>query len=292
MAIPTIDATVGGINSNSFGLRSEADLFHASQLHPDAIWPLNISATSSIGSGTNGLITITIDAEGTEGNSYTIEVKLASAIDTALSANLTGTTIVVTLGTDHVGVADPTKNTATLVTAILNTLTGISASVSGTGATVIPVTAVQTFSGGSYIEELKNPALIMAQLWMTSLIQWTGYRTSPLQNLPWPRIGMESRSEWVYIEHNVVPNEVKYAQFELARLMINADRTIEQPQVIEGLARLDVGSLRLLFRDPSGRGAPALTPLVIPDSVADLLVPSWIYCIEDRPASSFELERA
>jgi hypothetical protein len=286
VSIPTIIATPGSASANSFGTRAESDSYHATQLHPDAPWPPNVSATAVIGSGANGVITITVDSEGTEGNDYTVEVKLAATISAAMSAVLVGTTITVTLGTDGAGVADPTKNTALLITAAINLLTGLSATVSGTGVTVIPVTAETEFTGGSYIEELKNPALIMATQQMTALIEWEGCTSTATQALPFPRMGLMQRNRWASIPQDVVPNEVKYCQFELARLLLNADRTTESDVSAQGITSLKAGPIALTFKEDGP------TPPVIPSVATDLLVPQWIIDIRGVPTGTRELERA
>jgi len=109
------------------------------------------SATATIGSGTNGTVTITIDAVGTGGNSYTVEVVEGSGTDVDLDVSLTGTDIVVTLGTDGAGALDATKNTATLVAAAIDVLAGITATASGDGSTALSVAEAQkSFSGGQY----------------------------------------------------------------------------------------------------------------------------------------------
>lgn len=286
MPTPVIDSTVGGSLANSFGSRSESDTYHDTQLHTDAAWPSNVSATVTIGSGTNGVVTITVDSPGTEGNSYTVSVVLAATINAAMSAVLVGTAITVTLGTDGAGVADAAKNTAILIAAAISALTGLTASASGTGATVVPVTVSTAFTGGSYVEETKNPALIMAAQWMTALIEWTGYTTTSTQALPWPRVGMMQRNEWASIDDGVIPNEVKYAQFELARLLIHADRTAESDISAQDITSIKAGPIALTFREYAP-GAP-----VMPGVVTDLLVPSWVLSIRSNRIGERELLRA
>jgi len=109
------------------------------------------SATGTIGSGVDGTVTITVNAVGTEGNNYTIEVVEGSGTDIAMDAVLTGTNIVVTLGTDGVGALDATKNTATIVAGAIDSLSGVSATASGTGATALSSAEVQkNLVGGQY----------------------------------------------------------------------------------------------------------------------------------------------
>jgi hypothetical protein len=69
-------------------------------------------------------------------------------LDVALSAAISNGAITVTLGTDGAGAADDTKNTATLVAAVVDALAGVSATASGNGSGVIPVTGAQAFTSG------------------------------------------------------------------------------------------------------------------------------------------------
>lgn len=106
------------------------------------------AATGTIGSGANGVVTVTVASAGGLGNQYSIRAVLAGAPDTALSAALSAFVLTVTLGTDGGGLADATKNTATLVAAEIDALAEFTAAASGTGATAVPVTAARSFSGG------------------------------------------------------------------------------------------------------------------------------------------------
>lgn len=122
----------------------------------------------------------------------------------------------------------------------------------------------------------KISALIMAQQQMTAGIQWTGSPSTTTQNLPWPRSGMYTRNE-VSIPDTVIPEEVKWTQFELARLLLTTDRTAEFDIGVNGITHLRAGPVTLKFKE-NNRGAP-----IIPDHIWNLLVPSWCVYV-----SSFE----
>lgn len=121
--------------------------------------PVNaVKASQTIGSGDNGTVTVEYDFVGTDGNDYTIEVVEGSEADVDLSAVLTDTAIVVTLGTDSESALDATKNTATLVAAAIDALTDISAEASGTGATALAAAeAEQDFAGGKLATKSATP---------------------------------------------------------------------------------------------------------------------------------------
>ena len=286
MPAPTIIATPGAVDANSFGTLAEAEIYHNTQYHLEAPWPSDVSATAAIGSGTNGIVTITVDAVGVGGNLYTVTVVLAVGNNQPLSAALVGTDLTVTLGTGVAGLTDPAKNTAVLVAAAIEALAGLSAKASGTGATVIPVTATILFTGGLSYDTIKSQALIMATQWITALVGWTGYETTTTQRLPWPRETMLLRNEQDYVLDTVVPEEVKAAQFELARLLISADRTSESGVYAQGISFMRAGPISLMFRDKS------TPPPVLPDIVTDLLVPSWVDSVKGQPSGMRELLRA
>lgn len=105
-----------------------------------------------IGSGENGVVTITADEPGPVGDEYSIWVKLPEDPDpegTDLEVELVGKVIVVTLAVDELGAPDDTKNTAALIAAAIDELEGFGAAASGTGET--PFTeAIESvaFTGG------------------------------------------------------------------------------------------------------------------------------------------------
>lgn len=107
------------------------------------------SATANIGSGAHGTVVITVDAEGEAGNDFTVEVVIAGTENAALSADLAGSDLTVTLGTDAQGDPDPAKNTASLVAAAIDLETGISAEATGDGdASLTYAEPQKNFTGG------------------------------------------------------------------------------------------------------------------------------------------------
>lgn len=109
------------------------------------------AALLSLGSGTDGVVAITFGDTGAVGNAYSASVVLAAEADTALSVALVDTVLVVTLGTDALGAADDTKNTATLVAAAIEAYEGdvsFTAIASGDGSGIIVEAVPASFSGG------------------------------------------------------------------------------------------------------------------------------------------------
>lgn len=120
-----------------------------------------VKSSATIGSGTDGTVTVEYDFVGTDGNDYTITVAEGSGNDVELSAVLSGTDITVTLGTDGTGALDATKNTATLVAAAVGAIENITATASGTGATALAAAeAEQAFTGGQFSTECGTPSFI------------------------------------------------------------------------------------------------------------------------------------
>jgi hypothetical protein len=111
-----------------------------------------VNASKSIGSGDNGVVTVTANQAWEAGNDLTLQVAINAGANASLSATFVGNDILVTLGTgSSAGVVDPTKNTAILVAGAINAISGriFTAIKSGTGATAIPgIVAKANFTGG------------------------------------------------------------------------------------------------------------------------------------------------
>jgi len=125
--------------------------------HIEAAWIYvelrgNTAAHISIGSGTNGVVTIVSNTPGVAGNDLTLEVVVDAGANAPLTATLVGNDILITLGTGvSAGVVDDAKNTALLVAAAVNAIVAktFTASYSGTGEDSIPAAVTQAnFTGG------------------------------------------------------------------------------------------------------------------------------------------------
>lgn len=97
---------------------------------------------------------------------------------------------------------------------------------------------------------------------------WTGAPATTTQRLPWPRSGMYDINGNA-IATNVIPQELKDAQAELAGQLILSDSTLNNDVIVQGLTSVRAGSVALTFKDN-------FSAQVIPDAVLYLLVPSWI----------------
>lgn len=101
---------------------------------------------------------------------------------------------------------------------------------------------------------------------------WTGLRApSNLSRLSWNRIGMYDRNG-VEIPEDVYPEELQDAASELAGALGTNDTTLDNDVVVQGLTDIKAGPVALSFAQ--GAGGAALQK-ALPESVLDLLVPSW-----------------
>lgn len=84
--------------------------------------------------------------------------------------------------------------------------------------------------------------------WATRLVDtkatWYGHKTSSTSGLRWPRCGVTSK-DMVVIPDNVIPENLKEAIAEMARYLVEVDRTVEQSK--DGLESLKVDVIDMKF---------------------------------------------
>lgn len=124
-------------------------------------------ASTTIGSGGDGVVTVEVDTAGNAGNSKTIEVVVAGEPDAALACTYAGDDLLITLGTGAAGLVDDAKNTATLIAGIVNSQAGstFTATASGTGDTAISEAVTKkSFDGGADTapDNAQNTATLIA----------------------------------------------------------------------------------------------------------------------------------
>lgn len=116
----------------------------------------------------------------------------------------------------------------------------------------------------------KSVALVMATRLLDALYEWAGFASDPdTQYLAWPRDGVLDFHQLSTLDADTIPQRLKEATAELARLLIASDTTADLAQSVQGLTELGVGSITLKFKEA---GLASSKP--IPDSV-DALIPSW-----------------
>lgn len=123
----------------------------------------------------------------------------------------------------------------------------------------------------------KNAALLQAARLLDSVMCWTGSPTDEdVQALAWPRTGMYNRNGGA-IASNVIPQQLKDAQSELARQLQITDLMATNDVSALGITEVKAGPVGVKFNTQSIiNGAVASTQLLLPYAVVNLLVPSWI----------------
>jgi hypothetical protein len=135
----------------------------------------------------------------------------------------------------------------------------------------------------------KDAANVMATMWMEALIHWSHFPTTSTQALSWPQYGQWDRSGSVMIADNVIPRELKNCHAEIALYLAQEDRIADFDPIRLGISLIKAGSLRMDFREK----IPTMNqPTMIPSSLFNLLVPSWVSYIEDENSGVRELVRA
>lgn len=99
--------------------------------------------------------------------------------------------------------------------------------------------------------------------------QWTGAPSSATQRLAWPRTGMFDRNGNA-IPDNVIPQELKDAESELAGQFLRADLTLNSDIIDQKITSVKAGSVAVSFSTPN-----RIDTKVIPDAVFNLMPPSW-----------------
>lgn len=134
---------VGNVTGDITGTATKAERIRK------AAAPTNAKAASqTIGGGQDSKVTVTAAVKGAAGNDLDIIVSDTGADDCAMTADIAAGVITVTLGKTAAAL-DPTKNTANLVAAAINSLTEVTAAVPGTGNDpLVAAEATQDFVGG------------------------------------------------------------------------------------------------------------------------------------------------
>jgi hypothetical protein len=96
-------------------------------------------------------------------------------------------------------------------------------------------------------------------------LKFSGYKTSDIQSMQFPRTGIVLRSGYV-VPSDTIPSEVKFAVFELTLASISRDRTADSS--LAGIEQVKAGPL---FIKASLGGYASSHPKVIPDHVRNIL---------------------
>lgn len=133
---------------------------------------------------------------------------------------------------------------------------------------VLLVMATRVMEGFANSIRMLVPAAGGVYAYYRTRRRWTGAPATATQKLSWPRIGMYD-ANGNEIASTVIPQELKDAESEMAGQLGNADRTLDNDVIVQGITSIKAGSVALSFRN-------GITPQVIPDAVLNLLVPGWL----------------
>lgn len=90
----------------------------------------------------------------------------------------------------------------------------------------------------------KERLLAWASRYLDERTRWFGYKTVEASPLRWPRTGITDR-DGISIGSNVIPHQLKVATAEMARYLIDEDRSVERDQ--DSLKRLKADVVELEF---------------------------------------------
>lgn len=97
-------------------------------------------------------------------------------------------------------------------------------------------------------DDAVDRALQQATRQIEAYVTWRGWATSPtVQVLAFPRTGLYDPNTAAPVASNTIPQRLKDACCEQARLLLASDRSLETSQGQQGLRRLKAGSVDLEF---------------------------------------------
>lgn len=111
--------------------------------------------------------------------------------------------------------------------------------------------------------ERKKAALVWATRLLDNEMEFMGWKTTSTQKLLWPRVGVWDREGQTYFDDDLIPYFIVDAVSELARKLLEADRTAEPDT--KGFTQIRVGSISLTIDKNDAQFAP------LPDSVLSML---------------------
>lgn len=99
---------------------------------------------------------------------------------------------------------------------------------------------------GNATDLTKEAALIWATRTLDVNFYWYGRKSTETQALDWPRSGVTD-SDGYSIDSDVIPVQVKWAESELAFLLIKNDRTVAADPNQDGVKELKINGIMLKF---------------------------------------------
>lgn len=111
--------------------------------------------------------------------------------------------------------------------------------------------------------DVKVRALIQATRQFDAYVRWFGYATSITQKLGFPRVGLVYPQTAQLVTG--IPDELKWAVSEQARLLAVADRALEGATDTQGIRRIKADTVELEFQ-PLSSGQTIRQPTIAPSA--------------------------
>jgi len=108
----------------------------------------------------------------------------------------------------------------------------------------------------------KEAALIWGARTLDANFRWKGRKATDTQSMQWPRFGVYDYNDYL-IASDEIPVAVKYAQSELAFLLIEGDRTIAADPTPDAVREVKLGSITLKFDSEKMQAALASSVVVL-----------------------------
>lgn len=157
------------------------------------------------------------------------------------------------------------------------------------------VTWLATALAGTIDAQLTVDLIVGARL-LDLWFQWTGAAATITQARAWGRSGMYDHHGGA-IAINVLPTNLKYAQFEAGIAARNSDLLADNEAAVKGVSRVKAGSVEVAFQPVDNSNVESVDTILrrmgpefgwtrAPGAVRDLLVESW-YVRSSIAASRF-----
>lgn len=95
-------------------------------------------------------------------------------------------------------------------------------------------------------DEDKKYLLSWSSTYLDQKARWNGVKTYPNSGLRWPRTGVYDKDGFP-IPSDVIPEQLKQATIEMARYLMQTDRSQDRSQ--DGLKEVQVDVIRLVFNE-------------------------------------------
>lgn len=92
----------------------------------------------------------------------------------------------------------------------------------------------------------KQKLLSWATRYLDQRARWNGYKAAETSALRWPRTGVQD-ADGNCIDSDVIPKQLRDATIEMARYLMQDDRSVDRSQ--DGLKEVQVDVIRLVFNE-------------------------------------------